>query len=742
MKKMILNSSFVKNLKQTPNFEDYPYQLTEEQQNQFNVMDLVEHYNHNSQYNNARNIILIRKSELYQYEIISLYHPNGIAYFFATANMIYQAIMEHNSVPVTINFSNTISSITVYSPSLSELFLNNYCFVIIWNSFLSFGGYILIQPLKERIYNVKHMLYLSGANMFFYWFAMTLVDFVKYLIFFVIIFLIKVDFKYMLLLYIPFSIVYIFVSYLFSFFINKKENYQKHFILFILFFTIILPIITFLRLYYNYKEDFPTKIKEYLMSNTFLFTECDLFPITSLMIATSRILVGLSKEEDCSSLYGIIINYIIIFACQGIVLILLLYLLEKRIIEKTIHKCSQRIVKSNDSLLESHYNRPLLSDNQTENHNVNYLEEEINKIKNKRGKLTTIIQNLKKTYWVCCGKNVHAINRLYLGLEANEKFGLLGFNGSGKTTTFKSITNQIFFEEGTIELHGLNTKTDFDTIRQFVGYCPQENALFNHLNVYDTIDFYRSLKGVNESVEDICNRYGLGKYIYTISKKLSGGNKRKLIFAIALMNNPRILLLDEPSTGVDPESRRIMWKNINLLESTNNNYNMILTTHSMEEAEILCDTVSWLKNGNFVCIGNPEKLKLMFSGGYHIHIKFNNDDNIMLKEGNEISMLEELVNNGSLINKIIEKNPLSKEHFVMLFNTLGIIKNQCANIHLDEVGEDFSFELTIQINEEKQGEVFYKNLTLKNVFINVSEICINLKSLENILLSQENISNI
>ena len=106
-------------------------------------------------------------------------------------------------------------------------------------------------------------------------------------------------------------------------------------------------------------------------------------------------------------------------------------------------------------------------------------------------------------------------------------------------------------------------------VRQFIGYCPQENALFSHFTVHDTLYFYCQLKGVKEPVEDIANRYGLGKYLKTVTTKLSGGNKRKLIFALALMNNPKMLLLDELSTGVDPESRRIMWKNINRLERTN-----------------------------------------------------------------------------------------------------------------------------------------------------------------------------
>ena len=101
------------------------------------------------------------------------------------------------------------------------------------------------------------------------------------------------------------------------------------------------------------------------------------------------------------------------------------------------------------------------------------------------------------------------------------------------------------------------------------------------------------------------------------------------------MGQPKILLLDEPSTGVDPESRRIMWKNIINLNKKNVNFNMILTTHSMEEAEILCDRISWLKSGRIMTIGNPEKLKLILSIGYKLHNKFINLSN---EESLEISL--------------------------------------------------------------------------------------------------------
>ena len=247
------------------------------------------------------------------------------------------------------------------------------------------------------------------------------------------------------------------------------------------------------------------------------------------------------------------------------------------------------------------------------------------------------------------------------------------------------------------------------------------------------------MKGVNESVEEIANRFGLGKYLKTVSTKLSGGNKRKLIFALALMNNPKMLLLDEPSTGVDPESRRVMWKNINHLEKTNPEYNMILSTHSMEEAEILCDTVSWLKNGNFVCIGNPERLKLQFSAGYHLHIKFNQLENSKPFDNNEIvNELNMIVNNIQLLNNAIMINPNIVSYYDLLYKALLLIKDNCDSIVLKQIGDDMSFELIIKISLGKEGEIFYTVLNMKNMNENLSEINISMESLENILTSCEN----
>jgi ABC-type multidrug transport system ATPase subunit len=327
---------------------------------------------------------------------------------------------------------------------------------------------------------------------------------------------------------------------------------------------------------------------------------------------------------------------------------------------------------------------------------------------------------------------LRAVNNLYLGLEANEKFGLLGFNGSGKSTTFKCITNELIYEEGLINLFGNNTLNSFENIRTIIGYCPQENPLFDFLTVKQTLEFYKSLKKSKISINEICQKFNLEKYINKYCINLSGGNKRKLTFAISLMNYPRILLLDEPSTGVDPESRRIMWKNINELSNNQNQYNMILSTHSMEEAEILCDNVSWLRSGNFICIGNPEELKIKFTSGYNLHIKF-----IEQKLNNHFSDIKKLssigIEGGIFIDNYTIQNQILIKYVNELYHVLIEFKDLCEKIKINQIGSDFSFDLIIYVKKDKQGELFSNILNMKEENDKLSEISINIEPLENIL---------
>ena len=359
------------------------------------------------------------------------------------------------------------------------------------------------------------------------------------------------------------------------------------------------------------------------------------------------------------------------------------------------------------------------------------------------GNSTTKIEGLNKIYFVCCGKNIRAINNLYLGLEPNEKFGLLGYNGSGKTTTFKAITNDIIYDSGKIFLFGYDNKKKFNKIRNKIGYCPQINPLFDFMKVKEILKFYLELKTTKESVHSVSQQFHLEQYLDTYCIHLSGGNKRKLSLAIALMNKPRLLLLDEPSAGVDPLSKRIMWKNINQLSQNGHNYNMILTTHSIEEAEILCDRVCWLKAGNFICLGNPEELKLQYSRGYKLHIKFddsliNSEDNLIISNEtiqNSYNTLSSLILNFSKHLDFISNNPKIESHLKILIEVILKIKPYTNNIILNEIRKDFSFEFLLEVGQNQQKTLFSKVLNLKNEEEKISEIVINLENLENILTS-------
>ena len=179
-----------------------------------------------------------------------------------------------------------------------------------------------------------------------------------------------------------------------------------------------------------------------------------------------------------------------------------------------------------------------------------------------------------------------------------------------------------------------------------------------------------------------------------------------------------------------------MWKNILELNKAGKKFNMILTTHSMEEAEVLCDTVSWLKSGNFISIGNPERLKINLSAGYKLYLKF-----IKLNDCNEgLDLFEKASKNLANIIKDFDKH---YEYLVKMENVypyilelekvINKIKDNCSNIELHQLNKDLSFEFNINVIKEKQSDLFIKVFDMKNTNHLISEISISMESLENIL---------
>ena len=163
---------------------------------------------------------------------------------------------------------------------------------------------------------------------------------------------------------------------------------------------------------------------------------------------------------------------------------------------------------------------------------------------------------------------------------------------------------------------------------------------------------------------------------------------------------------------------------------------MILSTHSMEESEVLCDIVSWLKSGNFLSIGNPEKLKISLSAGYKLHIKFKQLPQNLINNEVDEALLEQIsanINGLNNFNQFIKNNPDIQAHIKEMENVIETIKDKCSELTLIKINKDFSFEFNIHVIKEKQSELFIQVLDMKNVNELLSEISISMESLENIL---------
>uniref|UniRef100_A0A453KPA5 ABC transporter domain-containing protein n=1 Tax=Aegilops tauschii subsp. strangulata TaxID=200361 RepID=A0A453KPA5_AEGTS len=232
-----------------------------------------------------------------------------------------------------------------------------------------------------------------------------------------------------------------------------------------------------------------------------------------------------------------------------------------------------------------------------------------------------ICDNLRKVY---PGKDGNpdklAVRGLSLALPKGQCFGMLGPNGAGKTSFISMMVGLTKPTSGTAYAHGMDIRMDMDDIYTNMGVCPQHDLLWETLTGKEHLFFYarlKNLKGaalvkaVNDSLKSVTLFHGgvgdkqVGKY--------SGGMKRRLSVAISLIGDPKVVYMDEPSTGLDPASRNNLW---NIVKEAKRNRAIILTTHSMEEAEVLCDRLGIFVDGEFQCLGNPKELKARYGGAY------------------------------------------------------------------------------------------------------------------------------
>uniref|UniRef100_A0A7N6F6P8 P-type phospholipid transporter n=1 Tax=Anabas testudineus TaxID=64144 RepID=A0A7N6F6P8_ANATE len=227
------------------------------------------------------------------------------------------------------------------------------------------------------------------------------------------------------------------------------------------------------------------------------------------------------------------------------------------------------------------------------------------------------IRNLVKIYKT--GKKL-AVDGLSVDFYENQITSFLGHNGAGKTTTMSILTGLFPPTSGTALINGYDIHTDIDSIRKYLGMCPQHNVLFNELTVEEHIYFYARLKGrsrdeVKIEMDQMIKDVGLPHKRKDLAKNLSGGMQRKLSVAIAFVGGSKIVILDEPTAGVDPYARRGIW---DLLLKYKQGRTIILSTHHMDEADILGDRIAIISSGKLRCCGSSLFLKKCFGSGYYL----------------------------------------------------------------------------------------------------------------------------
>ena len=244
--------------------------------------------------------------------------------------------------------------------------------------------------------------------------------------------------------------------------------------------------------------------------------------------------------------------------------------------------------------------------------------------------------NLRKTY----DRTVEAVRGISLQIEAGQCFGLLGPNGAGKTTTIEILEGLLAPTSGEVRILGHTWDENPRQLREWIGISLQETRLSEKLNVRETIELFASFYSEPRPAAEVLEDLELTEKADAWVGKLSGGQKQRLAVATALVGNPRILFLDEPTTGLDPQSRRQLWDIIRAFQKKGGT--VLLTTHYMDEAERLCDRLAIVDHGEIIAEGTPTDL-IDRLGGHHVvefQVSNNGDDNVNLDRWRSLPSVE------------------------------------------------------------------------------------------------------
>ncbi|XP_057868704.2 ABC transporter A family member 11 [Cryptomeria japonica] len=311
----------------------------------------------------------------------------------------------------------------------------------------------------------------------------------------------------------------------------------------------------------------------------------------------------------------------------------------------------------------------------------------------------------------------HAVKGLWINFEKDKLFCLLGPNGAGKTTTINCLTGITPITAGDALCYGysIKTTTGMSQIRNLMGVCPQFDILWDALSAQEHLYLFASIKGMPRSAiksdaENLLSKVKLSEAAGLQVGSYSGGMKRRLSVAIALVGDPKLVFLDEPTTGMDPITRRHVW---DIIEDAKKGRAIILTTHSMEEADILSDRIAIMARGKLRCIGTSVRLKSRFGAGYIVHV----------------SLHEESKNNLQNVNNSLQGKGNGPQ-----YEKLKHFFKERLNIEPKEENKAY---ITFIIPREKEEQLtdFFAELENREEELGISDIQLSLATLEEVFLN-------
>nr|XP_048316464.1 phospholipid-transporting ATPase ABCA3-like isoform X1 [Myodes glareolus] len=514
-------------------------------------------------------------------------------------------------------------------------------------------GTFSLQTVTERISQAKDIQFLSGVYVLTYWLSALLCD----LIFFSIpccvllgvfrvcqvdAFIVSYNFLDIMLIFMLYGWCVVPLTYLGSFLFQSSTTSYIKLTLFNYFSTIFSIVIsTILKFYGSDVPEFVSNLinsalmilpgYNFAMSISKYFDDYEVKTLCAQKFR--RIHMDCSESYTQNDVYGFgehgIGKFLVMLAAMGLVFLLLLLCLE------TVSWNLKNLVFRN--IIFYFYNK-FRNIREAVESNQGSKEEEDEGIQEERRKVRTlllrsqhtplVLNEVSKIYFKC--PVVEAVRNISLVVRKSECFGLLGLNGAGKTTTFKMLTGIETITSGVALIDGRSVTKNQKKIRSRIGYCPQSESVLNHMTGRELLIMYSRLWGVPEqNIEEYVGTFLHSVYLEPIADQLihtySGGNKRRLSTAIALMGKSSVVLLDEPSTGMDPVAQHLLWDTVTWICKTGKA--VIITSHRMEECEALCTRLAIMVNGRFTCLGSPQHVRKRFGHVYTLTVKINIAEN-------------------------------------------------------------------------------------------------------------------